>query len=227
MQHRDQEIQTSRPALQDRELDIVDITPLVHDPVTILPSITDATPVAEAKEPGEPVETEESFTTSPAQPGTEPVVLEAQLASSSGPDQEFSGELTDGPDAETDPETCPAVVSSRLQSTPEEPDGQQAEPEEEPTDECEHPSPESTEIPPGSRSVVPLPRRGTRLHKQPERYTPVRRLQVRPAIPARDGSSIWLFPNIGIAVTLSRSLSSLLNNPRNLMQPSGTLRDNV
>ncbi len=235
VQYRDQEIQTSRPVLQDRELNIVDITPPVHDPVNISPPVPDPIPTAEVPEPGtdtpgtteEPVEMEESFTTSPAQPEMAPVVLEALLELPSGPDQEFSGELRNSLDAETDPETCPADVSSRLQSTFEEPDGPRAEPEDEPTDECENPSPESPEIPPGSRSLVPLPRRGTRLRKQPERYTPVRRLQVRPATPARDGSSIWLFPNIGIAVTLSRSLSCLLNKPRNLMQTTGTLRDDV
>ncbi len=109
------------------------------------------------------------------------MVLETPLDLPSGPDQEFSGELTYSPDAETDPETCPADVSSRLQSTPEETDGPRAKPEDEPTDECVNPSPESPEIPPGSRSLVPLPRRGTRSRKQPERYTPVQRLQVRPA----------------------------------------------
>ena len=237
VQYQDQEIQTSRPVLQDRELNIVDITPPVHDPVDISPPVPDPTPAVEVPEPRvdppppslteEPVEIEESFTTSPAQPEIAPMVLEALLELPSGPDQEFSGELTDSPDAETEPETCPTDVSSQLQSTPEEPDGPRAKPEDEPTDECENPSPESHEIPPGSRSLVPLPCRGTRSRKQPERYTPVRRLQVQPATPARDGSSIWLFPNIGIAVTLSRSLSGLLNNPRNLMQTPGTLRDDV
>ncbi len=37
VQYRDQEIQTSQPVLQDRELNIVDITPPVHDPVNISP----------------------------------------------------------------------------------------------------------------------------------------------------------------------------------------------
>ncbi len=152
------------------------------------------------------MEIEESFTTSPARPEVAPTVLEAPLELPSGLDQEFSGDLTDSPYVETDPETCPADGSNRLQSTPEELDGPNAEPEDEPTDECVNPSPQSPEIPPGSRSLIPLPRRRTRSRKQPERYTPIRRLQVLPATPAQEGSSIWLFPNIGIAVTLDRSL---------------------
>ncbi len=218
VQYRDQEIQTSQPALQDRELIIVDITLLVHDPVDISPPVPDPGPVAEITEPcsdipsttEEPVEKEESFTASPAWPETAPAVLEAPLELPSGPDQEFSRDLTESPDVETDPETCPADVSNRLQSTPAEPDGPIAEQEDEPTDECVNPSPQSPAIPPGSRSLVPLPRRGTRSRQQPERYAPIRRLQVLPATPAQDGSSIWLFPNIGIAVMLSRSLPGLL-----------------
>ncbi len=174
----------------------------------------DPAPVAEIAEPSidnpsmteEPVEIEQSLTASTAQPEVAPVVLEAPLELSSGPDQEFSGDLTESPDVEMDPETCPADVSNRLQSTPAEPDGPDVNPEDEPINECVNPSPESSEIPPGSQSLIPLPRRGTRLCKQPERYTPIRRLQVLPATPAQDGSSIWLFPNIGVAVTLSRSL---------------------
>ncbi len=214
VQYRDQEIQTSQPVLQDRELNIVDITPPVHNPVDISPPVPDPAPVAEIAEPRidipstteEPVKIEESFTASPARPEVAPVVLEAPLELSSGPDQEFSADLTESPDVETGPETCPADVSNRLQSTPAEPDSPDAEPEDEPTDECVNPSPQSPETPPGSRSLVPVPRRGTRSRKQPERYTPIRRLQVLPATPAREGSSIWLFSNIGMAVTLSKSL---------------------
>ena len=214
VQYRDQEIQTSQPVLQDRELNIVDITPPVHDPVTISPPVPDPAPVAEIAEPRidipctteEPVEIEESFTTSPGQPEVTPVVLEAPLELPLGPDQEFSGDLTEGPDVETDPETCPADVSNRLQSTSAGPDGPNAEPEDEPTNECVNPSPQLPKVPAGSRSLVPLPRRGTRSRKQPERYTPIRRLQVLPVTQAREESSIWLFPNIGVAVTLSRSL---------------------
>ncbi len=76
VRYRDQEIQTSQPILQDRELNIVDITPPVRDPVDISPPVPNPTPAAEVPEPctdtpgttEEPVETEESFTTSPARP---------------------------------------------------------------------------------------------------------------------------------------------------------------
>ena len=58
----------------------------------------------------------------------------------------------------------------------------------------------------GSQLTVPSPRRGTRLRKQPERYAPVRRLQVLPVDQAQAGPSVWLFPTIGVAVTLSVAL---------------------
>ncbi len=134
----------------------MDITPPVHDPVAISPPVANPAPVAAIAEPRidipctteEPVEIEESFTASPAQPEVAPTVLEAPLESPSGPDQEFSGDLTESPDLETDLEMCPADVSNRLQSTPAESDGPEAEPEDEPTDECVNPSPESPEVPP-------------------------------------------------------------------------------
>ncbi len=138
------------------------------------------------------------------------MVLEAPLESPSGPDQEFPGDVTESPDVEMDPGTCPADVSNRPKSNPPEPDSPGTEPEDEPTEDCENPSPEPPEVPPGSQSLVPLPRRETRLRRRAERYTPIRRLQVLPTAPAQDGSSIWLFPNIGIAVTLSRSFPGLL-----------------
>ncbi len=192
----------------------MDITPPVHDPVDISLPMPDQTPVAEIAEPHidipstteEPVEIEKSLIASTAWPEVLSMVLEPPLELSSGPDQEFSGDLTESPDVETDPGTCPADVSNRLQSTPAEPHSPIAEPKDAPINECVNPSPQSPKIPPGSQSLVPLPRRGTRWCKQPERYTPIRRLQVLPVTPARDGSSTWLFPNIGIAVTLSRSL---------------------
>ncbi len=58
----------------------------------------------------------------------------------------------------------------------------------------------------GSQSTVPSPRRGTRLRKQPEQYAPVRRLQVLPVDQAQAEPSMWLFPTLGIAVTLSAAL---------------------
>ncbi len=218
MQYRDQEIQTSQPVLQDQTLAIVDIPPPMHDPVGVSPPMPDPAPVAEIAEPHtnipstteEPVGIGEPFTASPSQPEILPAVLEAHLESPSGLDQELSVDLTESPEVETDLMSCPADVSNRPQSTPAESDGPDFEPEDEPTDGCVNPSPGLSEIPAGSRSLVPLPCRGTRSRKQPERYTPIRRLQVQPVTQARDGSSVWLFPIIGIAVMLSRSLPSLL-----------------
>ena len=85
VRYRDKEIQTSQPVLQDRELNVVDITPPVHDPVDISPPVYDPAPVTEIAEPcidipsttEEPVEIEESFTASPARPEVAPTVLEA------------------------------------------------------------------------------------------------------------------------------------------------------
>ncbi len=218
MQYRDQEIQTSQQVLQDQTLAIVDIPLPMHDPVDVSPLIPDRSPVAKIAEPKsdihstteEPVEIGESFTTSPPQPEIPPAVLETPLESPSSPDQELSVGLAESPEVETDPMSCPTDVSNRPQSTHAGSDSSDAEPEDEPTDEQVDPHPDLPEIPAGSRSLVPLPRRGTRLHKQPERYTPIRRLQVLPVTQAQDESSVWLFPIIGIAVTLSRSLPSPL-----------------
>ncbi len=141
VQYRDQEIQTSRPALQDQTLAIVDIPLPMHDPVDTSPPMPDPAPVAEIAEPHieipgsteELLEMEESFTASPARPEVSPTVLETPLESPSGPDQGLSVYLTGSPEVETDPQTCPADFSNRLQSTPTEPDGPNAEPEDEPT----------------------------------------------------------------------------------------------
>ncbi len=167
VQYRDQEIQTSQPVLQDQELNTVDISPPMHDPVDALAPMPDPAPTAAIAEPHidipstteEPVEMEKSFTASPAQPEVSPAVLEAPLESPSGPDQELSVDLTESPEVETDPVTCPADVSSQPQSTPAESDGPVAESEDEPTDKCVNPFPQSHEIPAGSRSLLPLPRK--------------------------------------------------------------------
>ena len=137
VQYRDQEIQTSQPVLQDQELNTVDISPPMHDPVDALAPMPDPAPTAAIAEPHidipstteEPVEMEKSFTASPAQPEVSPAVLEAPLESPSGPDQELSVDLTESPEVETDPVTCPADVSSQPQSTPAESDGPTTESE--------------------------------------------------------------------------------------------------
>ena len=51
VQYRDQEIQTSQPVLQDQELNIVDISPPMHDPVDTSTPKPDPAPVAGIAEP--------------------------------------------------------------------------------------------------------------------------------------------------------------------------------
>ncbi len=105
---------------------------------------------------------------------------------------------------------CPEDVSDQPQPIPADSDCPDVEPEVEPANVCVDPCPELPETSTGSRSLIPLPRRGIWSRKQPERYTPIRRLQVLLDTQAHNGSSVWLFPIICIAVTLTRSLPSLL-----------------
>ena len=171
--------------------------PEAAEPYTDIPSTTE-----------EPVEIDKSFTGSPLQSEVPTAVLETPLESTSGPDHELPVDFAKSPEVETDLTLCPADVSNRPQPIPTDSDGPDAEPEVEPTDECVEPYPELPEISVGSRSLVPLPRRGTRSCKQPEQYIPTRRLQALPVTQVQDGSSVWLFLTIGIAVMLSRSLPS-------------------
>ncbi len=218
MQYRDQETQTSQPVLQDQALAIVDIPPPLHGPVDTPPPMHDPATVPDAAEPHtdipsttvESVEIEESFTASPLQPEVPPAVLKTPLGSTSGPDQELSVDLAKSPEVATDPMLCPADVSDQLQPIPTGSDGPDVESEVEPTDECADPFPQLPEMSAGSRSLIPLPHRGTKSRKQPERYTLIRRLQVLPVTQVQDGSSVWLFPTIGISVLLCRSLPSPL-----------------
>ncbi len=184
IQYRDQETQTSKPVLQGQVLATVDTPPPMHDPAPVLEAAEPHTDTLSTAE--EPVETDESFIASPLQPEVSPAVLETPLESTSGPDQELSVELAKSPEVETCPMLCPAGVSNRPQPIPTDSDGPVAEPEAEPTDECVDPYPELSETSAGSRSLVPLPCRGTRSCKQPERDTPIRRLQVLPVTHAQD-----------------------------------------
>ncbi len=150
MQYRDQETQTSKPVLQHEELVIVDIPPLMHVPADTSSPMHDPAPVSETTElhtdtpstTEEPVEIEESFTTSPLQSEMPPAVLETPLESASGPDQELSVDLAKSPEVEMDPVLCPTDVSNRPQPIPADSDGPNAEPEVKPTDECVNPYPE-------------------------------------------------------------------------------------
>ncbi len=119
----------------------------------------------------EPVEIGKSHTTNPSyptKPEVLPAVLETLSDSTPGPDQESSIGLANSPEVETDPMLHPEGVSVRPQPIPADSDGPDAEPEVEPADECVDPYPALPETSTGSRSLVPLPRRATRLSKQPE-----------------------------------------------------------
>ncbi len=205
-QYRDQEAQTSKPVLQDRTVVIVGIPPLTCDPAPVPKAVAPHTDAPSP--PEEPVEIDESHTVSPTKPEVQPAVLETPSDSTPDPNQESFIGLANSPEVETHPTLCPEDGSDRPQPIPADSDGPDAEPLAEPTDECVDPYPALPETSMGSRSLVPLPRRGTRSRKQPERHIPIRRLQMLPATQAQTGSSVWLFPIIGIAVTLSRSLPS-------------------
>ena len=87
-----------------------------------------------------------------------------------------------------------------------EPDTQDDSAAVEMTSQNSHPDLGSLETLVGGQSTIPSPRRGTRLRKQPERYAPICRLQVLPVNQAQDEPYVWLFPTIGVAVTLSAAL---------------------
>ncbi len=185
---------------------VVDIPPPTCD---LAPVIEPAEPHTDAPSPTEePVEIDESHTASPTKPEVQPAVLETLLDSTPGPDQESFIGLANSPEVETDPMLCPKDVFNRPQPIPADSDGPDVEPEVEPADECVDPCLELPETSTGGRSLVPLPRRGTRSRKQPERYTLIRRLQIPAATQVQTGSSVWLLQIIGIAVTLSRSFPS-------------------
>ena len=185
MQYRDQEAQTFKPVLQDQMVAVVDIPPAMCDPAPAPEPHTDASSLIE-----EPVEIDESLTTSTTMHEVQPAVLGTPRDSTPGPDHELSTGLADSPEVETDPMLCPKDIPDQLQPTPADSSGPGAEPEVEPADVCVDPCPELPETSTGSRSLVPLPHRGTQSCKQPERYTPICRLQVLPVTQAQNGSSV-------------------------------------
>ncbi len=87
------------------------------------------------------------------------------------------------------------------------------------TDSCSNPDPGLTETLVGSRSPVALPRRGTRPRKQSGRYTPVRRLQVLPVHQAQVRPTVWLFPTLGVAITLTSCSPLFLLTPWGIHKP--------
>ncbi len=197
MQYRDQEAQTSKPVLQDPMVATVDIPLQIRDP-TYVPEPTEPYPNAPSPS-GEPVETK---------PEVQPAVLATPSDLTPGLDQESFTGSANSPEEEMGPLLCPTDVPDQQHPTPADSDGPNAEPEVEPADVCVDPCPELPETSSASQSLVPLPHRGTRSRQQPERYTPIRRLQVLPVTQAQTVSSVWLFLIIGIAVKLSRSFPS-------------------
>ena len=88
-------------------------------------------------------------------------MLETLSDATPGPES-FTGSAN-SPEAETDLILGPEDVSDQLQPTPADSDGPDADTEVEPADLCNDPSPGLPETSTGSRSLVPLPRRGTQL----------------------------------------------------------------
>ncbi len=204
-QYRDQEVQTPKPVLQDQTVAAVYIPPPIPD-TALAPEPTEAHP--DAPSPAEkPVETNEAHT-SPTEPEVQPTVLETLLDSTPYPHQESLIGSSDDAETETVPMLHPEDVLDQLHPVPADSNDPDTNLEVEHTDLYNDPSLGLHETPTGSRSLVPLPRRGTQSCKQPDRYTSVRRLQVLPVNKAQTGLSVWLFLIIGIAVILSKSFSS-------------------
>ena len=99
-----------------------------------------------------------------------------------------------GPSAVLETEATPAahsdVVLDPLPADQTEPETPDYSPEVTATIQTSNPDLGLPETLVGSQSTVPLPRRGTTLRKQPERYAPVRRLQVLPVNQAQTGPSV-------------------------------------
>ncbi len=85
----------------------------------------------------EPVETDETHTTSPTEPEVQPAVLETPSDSTPDPNQESFAGSANSPEAETDLILCPENVPDRLQPIPADSDGPNADPEVEPAVLCD------------------------------------------------------------------------------------------
>ena len=154
----------------------------------------------------EPEEMLKANTTKSAETETQPLVLETRLESTAQADPEPYNGLSVVVEPEATPAACPDTAPNPLPADQTEPDAPDDSPEVTVTSQSSHPDLGLLETLVGSQSTVPSPRRGTRLRKQPERYAPVRRLRVLPVDRAQAGPYVWLFPTIGVAVTLSTAL---------------------
>ena len=186
--------------------------------------ISDSTPNPEPTGPSpdapspelEPVETGEVNTS--AETTVQPTVLQTLPDSTPLSDRELPAGLSEDLETGTAPVLCPKDGPDSLCPDQADPGSPDVGPEVETADPCGNPEPGLTATLMGNRSPVPLPRRGTRPRKQSERYTLVRRLQVLPVNQAQTGPTIWLFPTIGIAETLSNSSPSCPTNTLNSEQ---------
>ncbi len=202
--YRDQGEQTASPPLQSQLTAIVDIPPQVPganpypEPEAPSPDPTNPAP--------EPEEKLEAKTTQSAETESPPMVLESRLEPTAQADPEPCNGLSIVLEPEATPVMRPDTAPDPLLADQTEPDVLDDSPEVAVTSRNSHPDSGLQETLVGSQSTVPSPGRGTRLHKQPERYTPVHRLQVLPVDQAQAGPPLWLFPTLGVAVTLSAAL---------------------
>ncbi len=202
--YRDQGDQTTSPNLQSQLTAVVDIPPRLPGdnpdpgPMTLPPD-----PLNPPLEPENPIETN---TTKSAETENLPVVLETQLDSTAQADPEPCNGPSVTLEPEATPAACPDTAPKPLPADQVEPETPDDSPEVTVTSQNRHPDLGLIETLVGSQSTVPLPHRGTRPRKQPERYVPVHRLQVLPVDQAQTGPSVWLFPTIRVAVTLSAAL---------------------
>ncbi len=183
---------------------VVDIPPHISD-ATSDPGSADQ--LADPPNPLlEPEETIETNTTESAETETLPLVLETRRDSTAWADPEPCDGLSAFLETEGAPEARPDAVPDSLPTDQMEPGTSDDSPEALATSHSSNPNSGLLETLVGSQSPIPLPHRGTRPHKQPERYAPVCKLNVLPIKQAQTGPSIWLFPTIGVAVTLSTAL---------------------
>ena len=202
--YRDQGEQTTSPALQSQLTAVVDIPPQAPD-ANPDPGSTELPP-SPPDPPLDPEKMIETNTTESAETENLPVVLETRLDSTVQADPE----PCNGPSTVLEPEATlaahPDAMPNPLPADQMESETPDDRPEVTITSQSSHPDLGLLETLVGSQSTVPSPRRGTRLRKQPERYAPVRRLRVLPVDRAQAGPYVWLFPTIGVAVTLSTAL---------------------
>ncbi len=198
---RDQGEQTASQTLQSQLTVVVDIPPQVAgvnpDPGPMAPPSDPLNPLVE------PENAIETNTAESAETGSSPMWLETRLDSTAQADPEPCNRLSVVLEPEATPVARPDIAPSPLPADHTESDAPDDSPEVIVTSQSSHPDLGLIETLVGSQSIVPSPCRGTRPCKQPERYVPVCRLQVLPVDRAQAGPSVFLFPTIGVAVTLS------------------------